>query len=651
MPKPLTLVNRGPAGLLTKSTVSDLDDFFGEPISQSAEQNGVKAALEQRKSVVDRSQYAKDNIQCDGEVVDIASVFPDPLNARLHPERNMEAIMDSLCLYGQRAPLVVRMENRHVAAGNGRLDAMRQLGWTKVAVSIRPMTDAEFYGFALADNRTAELATWDFEMVAKVAQLSGELSGKMPGWSMEEVAALRAISTEKKPEEQVEALNLSERFVVPPFSVLDARQGYWQDRKRKWIAIGIKSEIGRGAPTIRGHEWQAETLGHIQAARTDASEDLLAASRSNNGLLGESEQARSHYKANATPGGSLLPAATLGKDGRTIRGDGKGKPLAATSESGGPGDLAAGFKSGTNKLAPGGTGKNTAWLHKTADGFVSGKDLANASPYGAYGQDDDTSRRDAAAQPQSGTSIFDPVVCELVYRWFAGEGFSVLDPFAGGSVRGVVAAKLGRSYTGVDLRQEQVDANEEQASSIVPNNRPTWVVGDSSIIDSLCPGAYDLVFSCPPYADLERYSDDPRDLSTMTYESFIEQYRVIIKKSCGMLRDNRFACFVVGDIRDTKTGAYRGFVADTIAAFEDAGLALYNDAVLVTAVGSLSIRVGRQFTSGRKLGKTHQNVLVFIKGDPRKAVKDCGTVDVADLDSLLSPDADESVFETFDPFE
>lgn len=189
MPKPIKLVNRGPAGLLNRPTDENGFDIFDDPTPDAA----VKAALAARGSVVDKSAAMKDNIQCDGEVVDICSVFPDPMNARLHPERNMDAIMDSLCLYGQRAPLVVRAENRHVAAGNGRLEAMKKLGWTRVAVSIRPMTEQEFYGFALADNRTAELATWDFEMVAKVGQLATELRGAMPGWSSHEVASLRAL--------------------------------------------------------------------------------------------------------------------------------------------------------------------------------------------------------------------------------------------------------------------------------------------------------------------------------------------------------------------------------------------------------------------------------------------------------------------------
>ncbi|MGB3312861.1 MAG: DNA methyltransferase, partial [Albidovulum sp.] len=64
----------------------------------------------------------------------------------------------------------------------------------------------------------------------------------------------------------------------------------------------------------------------------------------------------------------------------------------------------------------------------------------------------------------SGTSIFDPVLCEIAYRWFCPQGGTVLDPFAGGSVRGIVASQLGRAYVGIELRAEQVAANQAQAA-------------------------------------------------------------------------------------------------------------------------------------------------------------------------------------------
>jgi hypothetical protein len=219
----------------------------------------------------------------------------------------------------------------------------------------------------------------------------------------------------------------------------------------------------------------------------------------------------------------------------------------------------------------------------------------------------------------------------LAYRWFCPPGGMVLDPFAGGSVRGIVATQLGRGYTGIDLRPEQVAANEAQAAAICGDIRPRWIVGDSVGIATLAGDvSADFVFSCPPYADLEVYSDDPRDLSTMDYAGFVAAYRTIIGGACALLKEDRFACFVVGDVRD-KRGFYRNFPGHTIEAFEAAGLRLYNDAILVTAAGSLPIRAGKQFTATRKLGNTHQRVLVFCKGDPRKTTQAVGEVEFGEL--------------------
>jgi hypothetical protein len=246
---------------------------------------------------------------------------------------------------------------------------------------------------------------------------------------------------------------------------------------------------------------------------------------------------------------------------------------------------------------------------------------------------DDTSRKNLAAQPQSGTSIFDPVLCEMAYRWFCPPGGLVLDPFAGGSVRGIVAGLLGRRYHGVDLRAEQIEANRDQWDAVsvaadvewLPKDRqqPVWDVGDSLVAEF--PSGADLVFTCPPYADLEVYSDDPADISAMSWSDFRAAYLHIISRACEALAEDRFAVIVVGEVRGPG-GGYRGLVPATIEAFEAAGLRYYNEAILVTAVGSLPLRVGKQFEIGRKIGKTHQNVLVFVKGDWRKATAAVGPV-------------------------
>ena len=239
---------------------------------------------------------------------------------------------------------------------------------------------------------------------------------------------------------------------------------------------------------------------------------------------------------------------------------------------------------------------------------------------------------------KSDTSIFDPVLCEIAYRWFNIPHGEILDPFAGGSVRGIVAAMLGYNYTGVDLREEQVLANynnSEELSSHYPHGQipPTWICGDSCNIDKMIEGTADMIFSCPPYADLEVYSDDPKDLSNMDYESFLRAYRTIIRRSCDKLKEDRFAVFVVGDVRD-KQGFYRNFVSNTIDAFQEAGLHLYNEIILANMIGSLAMRAGKQFANSRKVGKQHQNVLVFYKGDPKKIKENYPEIDLSDFDFM-----------------
>lgn len=248
-----------------------------------------------------------------------------------------------------------------------------------------------------------------------------------------------------------------------------------------------------------------------------------------------------------------------------------------------------------------------------------------------YGNLDETSQKILDSGGGSGTSIFDPVLCELVYRWFCPLGGAILDPFAGGSVRGIVASHLGRHYTGIDLRPEQLDANRDQLK-IAKKPLPKWIEGDSRTISSLLPPSqtFDLVFSCPPYWNLEVYSNNPQDLSTLGADDFFIAQAAIIKAACSRLKNDRFAAWVVGDVRDSK-GLYVNIPGRSVQAFEAAGLRLYNEAILITAAGSLALRAGKQFETSRKLGKSHQNVLIFCKGDPVKATKAVGPVEFGDL--------------------
>lgn len=216
-------------------------------------------------------------------------------------------------------------------------------------------------------------------------------------------------------------------------------------------------------------------------------------------------------------------------------------------------------------------------------------------------------------KPMEGVSIFDPALCELIYNWYCPENGTILDPFAGGSVRGIVANYLGYKYTGIDIRQEQIDSNREQALKLLPiNKQPQYYVGDSNVVLTELMPMYDLVFSCPPYADLEVYSEMKEDLSTMEYNEFIKVYSEIIKKAVAKLKSGGYACFVVGDIRDKK-GFYRDFISHTKQAFINAGAGLYNEAILLQPLGTAMLRAGKIFESGGKLTKVHENVLIFKK--------------------------------------
>ena len=226
-------------------------------------------------------------------------------------------------------------------------------------------------------------------------------------------------------------------------------------------------------------------------------------------------------------------------------------------------------------------------------------------------------------------SIFDPFLCEVVYEWFSAKGDKILDPFAGGSVRGIVASILGRNYTGIDLSQEQVISNREQYDEVSTkgDGNSIWISGDSEYaLDDIEGGTYQMLFTCPPYYNLEQYTRDIRDLSRQdSYDSFIDKYTTILNKAVSKL-DMSVGCFVVivvSEIRNKETGEYYGFVPDTINILKQAGLHYYNEIIINDPVGSLVLRAPQHFKQSRKIGRHHQNMLVFYGGDLSKIRDRC----------------------------
>lgn len=735
---------------------------------------------------------------------------------------DVEAMKASLLEFGQRKPVTVHVDGNTVQTGNHTLMAARELGWDKIAVVYVDDDPTKAKAWIVADNHLGRIGEDDPDILAEyLADIMEENESLLAAtaYSEDDLLALLADTaapqdpdepegkeTERPPEDWAEKarqeaqtpapkakLNLFDRFMVPPFTVLNARDGWWVERKRSWLDLGIEGELGR---EDKPRTWYLAAPGHHSGG-------VVAEGTAERKKQGEIE------------------------DDGLLYGDGS-------------------------------------------------------------------------------TSVFDPVLCELVYRWFCPPGGKVLDPFAGGSVRGILASKLGRSYTGVELREVQVVANEAQRADIlkepfeaivpdvpvdflpeltpvvpadgrpeillkredlyafagvrgakvracvafierakergvgvvtagarqspqvnfvaqiahrlgvrcrvhvpsgaltpeilaaraagakviqhdfgyntvivkaaredaanlgwveipygmesqesidftapqvanlpgdckrivnatgsgmtlagilhglklagrddvkvlaicvghVPEERldkwapegwrdmveivetdspyeqpakdvyigdvlldayyeakclpylqdddcfwisairpsaipaeapmPVWVCGDAAKLHMHLSNEYeaDMIFTCPPYGDLEVYSDDPRDLSNMPYREFLNAFRLAMGHSYDKLAEDSFAVIVVGDFRD-KDGYYRNFPGDAVEAMTKMGFKYLNEAILVTQLASLPIRVGRQFDATRKMGKTHQQCLVFVKGDAAAATRRCGPVVSVDME-------------------
>ena len=446
------------------------------------------------------------------ETVKISEVKPNPNNPRLIKDDKFQQLVKSIKDFPEMLnlrPIVVN-DNMIVLGGNMRLKACKEAGLKEVPIiKASNLSEQQQKEFIIKDN--VGFGEHDWEILRA-------------DWDVEELAEWgldipNFDTDEDEPKEQHK--KLSDRFIIPPFSVLDTKQGAWQQRKNYWLSLGIKSEEGR---------------------------DSMALNFSSN-----------------------------------------------------------------IKTADVVSGEGLNWSDSTKDMVLK------------------------IAGKSNGVSIFDPVLCELAYQWFNVPNGNILDPFAGGSVRGIVAAKLGFNYLGNDLREEQIKANRLNAKEVLQEAEiyPTWTNGDSLNIDKLAKDyKADMIFSCPPYADLEVYSDAKEDISNMPYKDFIEAYKEIIRKSCELLKEDRFAVFVVGDVRDKK-GFYQNFVSDTIMAFWNCGVLLYNEMILLNSVGNAGMRAGKTFNGGRKVIKVHQNVLVFYKGNPKNIKANYPELDLSYINDLV----------------
>lgn len=149
------------------------------------------------KAKVNLDEFAARYPALQTELRVVAELANDPKNVRLHDEKNIAAIVESYQKFGQRKPIVVNVQGQ-VIAGNGGLEAARRLGWDKIAVAPAPENEQDQKAYAIADNRTAELATWDgTALAAMLAELSSEsYEVTLTGFSQDEVQKIIAANQE-----------------------------------------------------------------------------------------------------------------------------------------------------------------------------------------------------------------------------------------------------------------------------------------------------------------------------------------------------------------------------------------------------------------------------------------------------------------------
>jgi len=215
------------------------------------------------------------------------------------------------------------------------------------------------------------------------------------------------------------------------------------------------------------------------------------------------------------------------------------------------------------------------------------------------------------------TSVLDPVMSEIILSWFTEEKHIVFDPFSGDAVFGFVSAFKNRIFRGIELREKQVNFNQTLIDELKTD--AVYYCDTSENMDKYIDNeSVDFIFSCPPYADLEVYSNLPNDLSNMDYDDFFKTIGIILKNTYSKLKNNRFAVIVMGEVRHKKTGEYLGIIPNVINIMRDAGYKYYNEIILQTPIGNLHMRAGQYMNGNRKIGKMHQNILVFYKGDLNK---------------------------------
>jgi len=415
------------------------------------------------------------------EIVKISEVKINPNNPRLIKDDKFKKLVKSIQDFPEMLkirPIVVNAD-MVVLGGNMRLKACKEAGLKEVPIiKANELTEEQQREFLIKDNVSG--GEWDWDLLANEWD-----ADQLNDWGLDVHDFDSQIFDNKEniEEKEIKSIEkLKDKFIIPPFSILNAREKTWQERKTYWK--------------------------------------------------------------------NLIKDTGITRD----------------------------------------TGNQTNTRYRSVKGFS------------------------ASREEETIGSVLDPVLSEIIIKWFGLKDSNMFDCFSGDTVFGYISGYLGNKFTGIELRQSQVNFNSERTKGFSVK----YICDDGiNVLNHIQELSQDLLFSCPPYFDLEVYSDLPNDASNQKeYKDFLQILEKAFTNSIKCLKNNRFAVIVCGDVRDKKGNYYR-FPDHIKEIFEKNNMPLYNELILVDPIGNLHMRVGK-YMEHRKIGKTHQNVLVFYKGNPKE---------------------------------
>jgi len=205
-------------------------------------------------------------------------------------------------------------------------------------------------------------------------------------------------------------------------------------------------------------------------------------------------------------------------------------------------------------------------------------------------------------------SVFNPHLVQMIISAYCPLNARIYDAFGGGGTRGYVSTKMGHKYTGIEIRKEEVDRLKEQMKKW---NIHFEILNEDS--SKYKPNKmFNFAFTCPPYYDLEIYSNLDGDLSnSYSYGNYLDKLKMVLRNIYDVLEENSFAIFVVGDFRN-KEGFLEHLNGDLVRIASYVGFKLWDEIIWMGASNVALTRCGK-FEVNRKSVRMHEYIIILKK--------------------------------------